>query len=502
MSRAQVRARAPSPFWREGLALALWLLATIAWRPLLLPDEGRYGGVAYEMLLGDGLVPTLNGLPFFHKPPLLYWLDMGAMRWFGVNEFAARCGPALLAWVMGMALFLHARRWHGLAVARMALAVLATSPFFFVGAQYVNHDIGVAACITAAVLCVVRAVDDPQRTALRWLVAGWACCALGVLAKGLIGIVLPAMVIAPWLLAQRRWRQMFSLLHPIGLVAFAAVVGPWMVAMQSRFPGFFDYFIVEQHFRRFTGTVFNNVLPWHFYLWVLPLLMLPWSLWLAGLRPALLRSAAPGARGGLYLWWVAAIVGFFSLPASKIVGYVLPALAPMALLLALVLSSRRTPWLWIASAATIASVAIIGALALKSPGSHRELARTLAARMQPGDRVAFIDEYFYDAPFYAQLKAPVIIVSDWSDPEVQLRDNWRKELYDATRFSADRGAGTLWSWARVSELACTPGRLWVMTVAEHRPRLSTLAGLSLVQTVRGVELHSAPGGACAAAAPG
>ena len=83
--------------WREGLLLALWLLATIAVRPLLLPDEGRYAGVAYEMLRGDGLVPTLGGLPFFHKPPLLYWLDLGAMQLVGVNAFAARCGPALLA---------------------------------------------------------------------------------------------------------------------------------------------------------------------------------------------------------------------------------------------------------------------------------------------------------------------------------------------------------------------------------------------------------------------
>ena len=56
-------------------ALALWLLFSAGWRPLMLPDEGRYGEVAREMLLGDGWVPTLNGLPFFHKPPLMYWID-------------------------------------------------------------------------------------------------------------------------------------------------------------------------------------------------------------------------------------------------------------------------------------------------------------------------------------------------------------------------------------------------------------------------------------------
>jgi 4-amino-4-deoxy-L-arabinose transferase-like glycosyltransferase len=493
--------------WREALALAAWLLLTIWLRPLLLPDEGRYAGVAYEMLRAEGWqgvwLPTLNGLPFFHKPPLLYWLDLLAMGLFGVNEFAARCGPALLAWTLGMAMFLHARRWHGAGVARAALAVLATSPFFFVGGQYVNHDIGVAACITAAVLSIVRAVEDPQHTSRRWLVVGWVFCGLGVLAKGLIGIVLPAAVIGPWLLAQGRWRQMLSLLHPIGLLAFAAVVLPWMALMQSRFAGFFDYFIVEQHFRRFTGTTFNNRMPPWFYFAVLPLLMLPWSLWLAALRPSGLRAAVPQmtkARLGLYAWWVLAIVGFFSLPASKLVGYVLPALAPFSLLLALVLTGRGTPWTRVAAGAAVACVAIVGFLAWKAPGSHRELARTLAAQMQPGERVVFVEEYLYDLPFYARLKVPAIVISNWDAPDVAAADNWRKELFDATRFTADRGASVLWTWSRLPEVTCHPGRVWLFAAAEHRPRVeAAVAGLTLVQSQRGMQLFSAPGRACAGA---
>jgi 4-amino-4-deoxy-L-arabinose transferase-like glycosyltransferase len=86
------------------LLLALWLLATLGLRPLLLPDEGRYANVARSMLTsngGDGLVPLLGGLPFFHKPPLLYWLDMLAMGVVGVNQFSARFAPFVGAWVMG-----------------------------------------------------------------------------------------------------------------------------------------------------------------------------------------------------------------------------------------------------------------------------------------------------------------------------------------------------------------------------------------------------------------
>ena len=72
------------------LLLALWLVALAGWRPVALPDEGRYGGVAYEMLAsGDALTPTLFGLPYFHKPPLMYWLDMAAMRLLGPTPLAA-----------------------------------------------------------------------------------------------------------------------------------------------------------------------------------------------------------------------------------------------------------------------------------------------------------------------------------------------------------------------------------------------------------------------------
>jgi len=280
---------------RELAWLALWLVATIALRPLALPDEGRYAGVAFEMLRGDALVPTLDGLPFFHKPPLLYWLDMAAMAVFGVNAFAARFGPALLGWAMGAALFLHLERWHGAKVARIGLVLLATAPLFYFGAQYVNHDVGVAACITAAVLAAVRAFDDPARADRRWIAAAWALCGLGLLAKGLIGIVLPGAVVVPWLLAQRRWRDALVLLHPLGLAAFALVALPWMAVMQLRYPGFFDYFIVEQHFHRYSGSDFNNRQPFWFFVVALPLLMLPWSVWL---WPALRRSGC--TSGG---WW-------------------------------------------------------------------------------------------------------------------------------------------------------------------------------------------------------
>ena len=496
--------------WRAALQstpallalLAVWLLATLGLRPLLLPDEGRYAEVARAMLHGDPLVPTLNGLSFFHKPPLFYWLDMAAMRLFGTSEFAGRFGSAVGAWVMGAALLLALRRWHaaqGPRGAAIALGVLATTPFFYVGAQYANHDMLVGGLITAAVLALVRALDEPPRVDLRWLVAGWVLCALAMLAKGLIGIVLPALVIGPWLLAQGRWRQMLELLHPLGLLAFAVVAAPWFVAMQLRYPGYFDYFFVEQHFRRFEQSNFNNVQGAWFFIAVMPLLTLPWSAWLpAALRRTWAARRDPGQRMPLlYAWWVVAVLGFFSMPSSKLVGYALPALAPWCALLALAIVARGgRAWPWVMGASALACVAIVGVVAWQAPLSNRALALTLAARIAPADRVVMVDEYLYDVPFYARLDRPVLIASDWADPALPKHDNWRKELFDAARFDPALGRAVLRPLDPLGGLACGAGTAWFIASVPNATRVAALPGATRVYADARQQLWRVPGHAC------
>ena len=104
--------------WRELALLALWLVATIGWRPLTLPDEGRYAGVAFEMLHGSWLEPTLDGLPYFHKPPLLYWAVMGCYELFGVHDWSARLFPALTAWLTALVVYGWGRKVGGRVVGR------------------------------------------------------------------------------------------------------------------------------------------------------------------------------------------------------------------------------------------------------------------------------------------------------------------------------------------------------------------------------------------------
>ena len=98
--------------WLALATLFLLLLVLAALRPLAVPDEGRYGEIGRWMLYsGDWLTPRLNGIPFFHKPPLLYWLEAALLALFGVNAWAARLAPALHAALLLLTMYAAVRRF-------------------------------------------------------------------------------------------------------------------------------------------------------------------------------------------------------------------------------------------------------------------------------------------------------------------------------------------------------------------------------------------------------
>ena len=463
--RSRWQAWAPRPAVALGL-LALWLLLSLGWRPLLLPDEGRYAGVALEMLHRDVLVPTLLGLPYFHKPPLMYWIDVAAMSLLGVNALAARMAPALGGWLMAAALYLTLRqRPGGARQAGLALVVLATTPFYFVGAQYANHDMLVAGLISVAILAARHAVQ--VASPLRWVVLAWAAAALALLSKGLIGIVLPVAVLLPWLLATRRWQALRSLLHPLGVASFVLIAAPWFVAMQLRFPAFFDYFFIEQHFRRFTGSDFNNAQPWWFFAPVLLLLTLPWSAALWATWRGRSEANADDERG-FWLWWLLVVVVFFSLPTSKLVGYVLPALPPLVALLVPALGRGRA-WRWLLPLAAALCLAIVAVLAWQAPKSNADIGLALRDAALRGERVVFVDDAYFDLPFYARMRRAPLVLGDWDSPAIDPRDDWRKELRDAARFAGPGAASPLWPLSRGAELWCHNEPTWFVAAPGWRP---------------------------------
>lgn len=495
---------APSPARSEWtppagwflLAVGLWLAILAGIRPLMLPDEGRYAGVAWDMLRsGSYAVPLLDGMPYFHKPPLYYWLAKLSFSVFGPYPWAARVPSWLAAWGSSVALYYFVRRYRDGAAATLTVLVLSTLPFFYGGAQFANLDMLVAGMIT---LCVLAAVDtvlraEHGRPYRGMSLAAAALAGLAVLAKGLIGLALPGAILLIWLVWRRSWRGLGALLWLPALLVFAAVAVPWFVLMQLRFPGFYDYFFVYQHFHRFAASGFNNAQPFWFYLPVVAGLSLPWSLWGGGImRKAFWQDSPARDLRRLALVWFAVVLVFFSLPQSKLVGYVLPALAPLAFLLAEVILGAwredgdgvapRLVRLCAAIAAGICVVAV-GVAAINTRGSAAPLAEVVRAQARPTDTFVALHTYPFDLALYARAPRPTWVVDDWLDQEVPVRDNWRKELYDAAMFDPATGKDLLVSSAEFRARLCAApdgARYWVWGTHSDGAVYAPLRGLDPV----------------------
>ena len=457
-----------------ALWLVLLLLATL--RPLAVPDEGRYGEIGRWMLQsGDWLTPRLNGIPFFHKPPYVYWLEAMSLATFGINELALRLVPALHAGLMLVVLYLAARTISTEQIARRAALMLGTSLTFLVGGQYVNHDMAVATWIGVAIWCFAFAFMAGERPNATLARLGFVACALGLLSKGLIGIALPGLVLFIWLLWTRQFKKVRYLPWLSGLTLFALIALPWFVIAQQKYPQLFDYMFIKHHFNRYTATSYNNPQSWWFYLLSVLLLFFPWVFFaLNQVRRQI--SHAPGATPWVakewrsLCWiWAVAIITFFSIPNSKLVGYVLPVMPALALLSALgwerVMAHRSF------SGKVFAGLCLLNigiALALVTQvgdvtrtGRSQDIARVLACEARPSDTVFVSGAFPYDLPFYAQTRQPMVVLANWSELRQQAGDGWQRELFEGADFDA-QAAKVLQSPAVLAQAGAVAGN-WLVT---------------------------------------
>ena len=495
--------------WLTLSALFLLLLVLAALRPLAVPDEGRYGEIGRWMLQsGDWWVPRTDGIPFFHKPPYLYWLEAASMAVFGVHAWAARLVPALHAGLMLVALYLSARQLATEVVARRAVWMLGSSLSFLLGGQYVNHDMLVAAWIGVAIWCFALAFmhgDKPHAALARW---GFFACALGVLSKGLIGVALPGLVLLVWLVSTRQLRKAAGLPWVSGLALFVIIAVPWFWITEQRFPGMLDYMFGKHQIGRFSATSFNNRQPWWFYWACLVLLLFPWIFFVInqGIAQLIRLKSATNSivKDGLVLCWIwlLAIMVFFSFPSSKIIGYAFPVMPPLALLAALgwegamarLKLGARAQSRWFA-ALCVASLALavaanFAAARFTDKYGAQDVAQALkAAGSKPSDTLYQLGNYAYDLPFYRQASQPMVVIQDW--PEVRKResDDWQNELLDGIDFDA-ASAHVLQGPEVLAQINAQQGRVWL--IAPHdTPR----DGFALVFKGRAWSLYQALAGA-------
>jgi 4-amino-4-deoxy-L-arabinose transferase-like glycosyltransferase len=315
-------------------AAGLWVLLAVVWfgtlgiRPLYKADESRYGEISREMVAsGDWVTPRLNGFKYFEKPPLQYWATAALFEMLGERDWVARLWTALVG-IAGIALTCYAgNRLFGPPIGAYAAAVLAGSPLYVVLGQVNTLDMAVTFFLTGAMfaLCMQRPL---------WF---WVACALAVLSKGLIGIVLPAGAVVLYLLLKRDWSLVQRLRILPGVLLFVVITAPWFVLVSARNPEFAHFFFVQEHFQRFTTEMHQRVHPWWYFVPVLAAGMVPW---LVPLGHAAMRALRERSDAELLLWcWALAVFVFFSLSSSKLPPYILPIFPALALLAARSLTS-------------------------------------------------------------------------------------------------------------------------------------------------------------------
>lgn len=356
--------------------LALALLGLIAYfsglsLPLVGPDEPRYAQAAREMFeRGDWITPTLGGHTWFEKPALLYWLQIVAYKVFGVTEFAARLGPALSGlgivfclWILGRSIDTGLSRdrsnW---------LALIGGTTFgILVFAHGASFDILITFTLTAALVSYFLFDQTDRKVPL---ILFYVFVGLSLLAKGLIGVVFPVGIAGLYLLiTRRRPTKTFVTSLLWGTLITLVIASVWYVPVYMRHGWLFiDQFIIQHHFQRFTSNKYQHPQPFYFFLWVLPLMTLPWLPLFVGGLLRFTKNAFKDLRGiepifAFALSWVIVPLAFFSISGSKLPGYILPALPGAILIAGLYLMEKVNDRRWSTAALSCAAVVLAGCIA-------------------------------------------------------------------------------------------------------------------------------------------
>ena len=321
-------------------ALLLFIAVSVAGlgiRPLIVPDEPRYGIIPAEMVeTGNWLALRMNGFVYYEKPPLGYWMTAASISVFGQNAFAIRLPSALATGVVAlvaawMATRISGRREDG----PVAFMVQATTLGPLVLGSVALLDPPFAALVALSMGALFCGTQTAGRTRAVWLALAGVAAGFAFLTKGLLAVAIPGSAALMFLAWERRWKDMLTMPW-IPLAAAAVTVAPFAWMIHRAEPGFWEYFIVVEHFRRAAQPDSNqHPEPAWFFLVMFPIGAMLWTLtwptaW-KGLR------GAPEWRSGVrfMLSWIVAPIALLSLSSGKLPTYVLPMFAPAAVLAAL-----------------------------------------------------------------------------------------------------------------------------------------------------------------------
>ncbi len=329
-----------------GILIAVLYLWHLGNYPLINPDEGRYAEVPREMIAsGDFITPRLNGVEFFDKPALQYWMSAIFMMVFGQNEYAVRLFPALCALGGIACIYVLGTKMFDQKTGFKAALILATSLLYFILSSINILDMAVSFFITLALTMFYLFSISYEK---KYLYIFYAAMALGVLAKGLIAIVLPGVIIALYAAITRQGQLLKRSFSLLGVILFFLITVPWFYLVCRANPDFFQFFFIEQHFLRYTTKMYDRFQPWYFFIPCLILGVFPWTgFLLASLiqKPkAVLNALKNSIANKQYIFlllWAGVIFCFYSMSGSKLIPYILPCFAPLSVFIAARLNALK-----------------------------------------------------------------------------------------------------------------------------------------------------------------
>ena len=395
------------------LAFALILrLLSLATYPLMDTTEARYGEMARLMVeTGNWLTPQFDyGVPFWGKPPLFTWMSAAGIELFGLSEFAVRA-PHWLAGVFTILLIAYFAKRTGQS-ALVAAVVLATCGIFSIAAGAVMTDIALTLAMTIAMLgfYLCWKGEGSQRTNNAWGYVGFVGLACGLLAKGPVATVIMGIAVFPWLVLQHGLIGAFKALwqrFPIvsGLALMLAIALPWYIMAEMATPGFIDYFIVGEHFKRFVvsgweGDLYGSAhdeargMIWVFWIQAAA----PWSIVLPILAFARRQKIKEQnqTHSGLFsflICWLISPLLLFTMAGNILPAYVLPGIPALGLLVAMLVVEKDKKWF--SSVALVLPVLLMIAMVYLNLGKANE----------KSDRIIF-NHIEDDAPSYYIGKRP------------------------------------------------------------------------------------------------
>jgi len=317
--------------------LAVYILP-LNLRPLVDPDETRYSEIPREMnASGDYVVPRLNGVLYFEKPVMGYWLSALSMKVFGETNFAGRLPQALAVGLSALFIFFLAIRFRGGALVGTIAALIYISclEVFAVGV-FNTLDSLLSFFLTACLASFFLAWDrrDNKKEYIAFLALSGLFCGLACHTKGFLAFAVPVSVIAPFVIWEGRWKEMFKIPW-IPVTVAAIVMLPWGILIHMREPDFWNYFFWHEHVQRFFSGASQHKEPFYFFIPVLAGGMFPHIVLVpASISGLIIKGFDTSFKRYLFCWFLFPFA-FFSASSGKLETYILPCFPPLAMLLAM-----------------------------------------------------------------------------------------------------------------------------------------------------------------------